>query len=112
MTEGGKPVGIYDANVLIASPESATSSSLGGGGGSGIVGFFCGCGTDGAPEMFVLADVLLFIFANNAARIAASVAKDAADYAGPEVLDIAYGRICNDLVPITQEEALIVVGEK
>ena len=91
MTEGGKPVGMYDANVLIASPESCTSSSLGGGGGSGIVGFFCCCGTDGAP---VEVDVLLFMFANKAARIAASVAAedDADDAVAPEVLDIAYGQ--------------------
>ena len=92
MTDCGKPVGMYEANVLIASPESATSSSLGGGGGSGIVGFFCCAGIDGAP---VEVDVLLFMFANNAARIAASVAAedDAADDAiAPEVLDIAYGQ--------------------
>ena len=63
---------------------------MGGGGGSGIVGYFCCCGTDGAPvEVDV---VLLFMFANNTARIAASVAAEDAedDAVAPEVLDIAY----------------------
>ena len=86
MTDGGKPVGMYEANVLIASPESCTSSSLGGGGGTGIVGFFC-CACVGAP----VDEDVLFMFANNAARIAASVAaEDAADDAVvPKVLDMA-----------------------
>jgi len=45
------------------------------------------------------------MFANNAARIAASVAAedDAADDAvAPEVLDMAYDQYLNDLAPITR----------